>query len=259
MGLEGKQVIDLTGETVLVTGGSRGIGKAACVLFASVGANVIVGYRQRDLAADQLVEELAGLGGRAIAVPGDVADRAGLTAVFERGKAEFGKIDVVVGNAGIWKAAPIEEMSDEEWGEMVDVNLKSIYLTCQLAAREMKPRRAGRIILVSSTAGQRGESMHSHYAATKGGVIALTKSLASELGPFGIRVNAVAPGWVDTDMSADTLGDSERRRTIEETIPLGYVPPAEEIAGPILFLASGLSDHVHGEVLNVNGGSVLCG
>jgi 3-oxoacyl-[acyl-carrier protein] reductase len=228
-------------------------------LFAKAGANVVIGYRDSRSSAGQLAEELIAMGGRAVAVPGDVAERAGVEAVFERGRTEFGKIDIVVGNAGIWKEAPIEEMSEVEWDQMVDVNLKSAYLICQLAVREMKPRRAGKIILVSSTAGQRGESLHSHYAATKGGVIALTKSLASELGPHGIRVNAVAPGWVDTDMSADQLGDPEQRKVIEETIPLGYVPSAEEIAGPILFLASSLADHVHGEILNVNGGSVLCG
>jgi 3-oxoacyl-[acyl-carrier protein] reductase len=123
----------------------------------------------------------------------------------------------------------------------------------------MKPRSSGRIILVSSTAGQRGEAHYSHYAASKGAIIALTKSLASELGPCGIRVNAVAPGWVDTGMSETKLADPTFREQIKRDIPLGYIPTPEEIAGPILFLASSLSDHVHGEVLNVNGGSVLCG
>jgi 3-oxoacyl-[acyl-carrier protein] reductase len=150
-------------------------------------------------------------------------------------------------------------MTDADWNEMIEVNLKSIYYTCHFAALEMKPRRSGRIILVSSTAGQRGEAFYSHYAASKGAIISLMKSLASELGPCGIRVNAVAPGWVKTDMSADELGDPSTRELIERDIPLGYIPTADEIAGPILFLASHLSDNVHGEVINVNGGSVLCG
>ena len=150
-------------------------------------------------------------------------------------------------------------MAEEEWDETIDVNLKSIYFTCHFAAIEMKPRRSGRIILVSSTAGQRGEAFYSHYAATKGAIIALVKSLASELGPWGIRVNAVAPGWVDTAMSVEELADPISRKRIEDEIPLGCVASAEEVAGPILFLASSLSSHIHGEVLNVNGGSVLCG
>ncbi len=252
-------MIDLEGKTAVVTGGTRGIGEATCRLLARAGCNVAIGYRGNHEAARKLVEKLAVSGRRAIAVAGDISRKREVERLFDRCIAEFGSIDIVVGNAGIWKKAPIDEMTEEEWDETINVNLKSIYYTCQSAAREMKRRRSGKIILVSSTAGQRGEPFYSHYAATKGAIISFTKSLASELGPWGIRVNAVAPGWVETDMSADTLRDSASRVLIEETIPLGYIPGPEEIAGPILFLASHLSDHVHGEILNVNGGSVLCG
>jgi 3-oxoacyl-[acyl-carrier protein] reductase len=150
-------------------------------------------------------------------------------------------------------------MTEQQWQEMVDINLRSIYYTCHFASQEMKPRRSGSIILISSTAGQRGEAFHSHYAATKGAIIALTKSLAAELGPWNIQVNSIAPGWVDTDMCQDIFRDPKKRLEIEKSIPLGRIPSAYEVAGSILFLASDLSAHVHGEVLNVNGGSVLCG
>jgi 3-oxoacyl-[acyl-carrier protein] reductase len=150
-------------------------------------------------------------------------------------------------------------MTEDEWDETIDVNLKSIYACCRSAARAMLPRRRGTIILISSTAGQRGEAFHSHYAATKGAIISMTKSLAAELGPRGITVNCVAPGWVLTDMTTEPLSDAKLRRKVRGLIPLGRVAAPEEIAGPILFLASDLASHVNGEILNVNGGSVLCG
>src|SRR5262249_40383108 len=155
--------------------------------------------------------------------------------------------------------AAIEVMTETDWDETIDVNLKSIYACCHAAARVMIPKRSGTMILVSSTAGQRGEPFHSHYAATKGAIIAMTKSLAAELGPRGISVNCVAPGWVATDMTEDALNDPKDSRKIKDLVPLGRVATPDEIAGPILFLASQLASHVNGEVLNVNGGSVLCG
>jgi 3-oxoacyl-[acyl-carrier protein] reductase len=252
-------LIELIGKTALVTGGSRGIGEATCRLLANAGCNVAIGYRENREAANRLVDELRRSGRHAIAVAAEISKRDEVRELFHRCRDSFGAIDIVVGNAGIWKRAAIDQMTDEDWNETVDVNLRSIYYTCHFAALEMKPRRSGKIILVSSTAGQRGEAFYSHYAATKGAIISLTKSLASELGPWGIRINAVAPGWVDTDMSAETLVDSTRRKMIEDGIPLGYIPSAEEIAGPILFLASDLANHIQGEILNVNGGSVLCG
>lgn len=252
-------MIDLKGQTAIVTGGSRGIGRATCLLFAKAGAKVALSYRHDRSAAEEVVSEIHSMGGEAIRVEGDLSNRTVVEQLFEKTRNRFGRIDVVVGNAGIWKRGPIDEMSDTEWQETVDVNLNSIYLTCQMSAREMKPRRSGRIILVSSTAGQRGEAYYSHYAATKGAIIAMTKSLAAELGPFNIRVNAVAPGWVLTDMCTEVMSDADQRRAIEEGIPLGRIATAEDIAGPILFLASNLSDHIQGEIVNVNGGSVLCG
>lgn len=252
-------VLDLSGRTVLLTGGSRGIGRAACLLLSRAGADIAFAYRRDHEAAHSLVEEIRLSGRHALAVQGDVADRRRVEQLFEQARRAFGRIDIAIGNAGIWKKAPIEEMGDEEWQEMLEQNLKSVYLLCQLAAREMKPRRSGKIILVSSTAGQRGEAFHSHYAASKGGIVSFTKSLAAELGPWNIHVNCVAPGWVETDMTASVFRDPEFRREVVESIPLRRLASPEDIAGAILFLASPLADYVQGEVLNVNGGSVLCG
>ena len=252
-------MIDLTGRTALVTGGSRGIGRATCLLLARAGANVVLGFHENQAAASTVVEEIRSQGKHAIAVQGDLPKGETFERLFQQTREAFGAIHVVVGNAGIWKRAAIDEMTEEQWDETLDINLKSIYHTCRFAAREMKPRRSGKIILVSSSAGQRGEAFHSHYAASKGAIIALTKSLAAELGPYDIHVNCVAPGWVDTDMVAGHFQDPRRKESIRQTIPLKRIATADEIGSAILFLASDLASHVHGEILNVNGGSVLCG
>lgn len=252
-------MIDLTGQTAIVTGGSRGIGRAAARALASAGANVAIGYRSNHLAAEALLEELRLAGRHAVASAGDASLRESVERLFEVTAEAFGAIDIVVANAGVWKRAAIESMTDEQWKETLDANLSSAFLVCQAAARAMIPRREGRIILVSSTAGQRGEPYFSHYAAAKGAIIALTKSLAAELGRHNVRVNAVAPGWVVTDMTADVMRDSGFRDAVIRHIPLGRIATPEDVAGPIVFLASQLSNHVHGEVLNVNGGAVLCG
>jgi 3-oxoacyl-[acyl-carrier protein] reductase len=172
----------------------------------------------------------------------------------------FQHLDVLVANAGVWEGRGIDELTEAEWDRTMAINLKSMYLCCHHAACIMKKQGGGNIITISSTAGQRGEAFHSDYAASKGAIISFTKSLAAELGPCGIRVNCVAPGWVDTDMAASALRENpEEAQRIASAIPLGQVASAADIAGPILFLASELARHVHGEVLNVNGGSVLCG
>ncbi len=252
-------MIDLTGRTAIVTGGSRGIGRAAARALASAGANVAIGYHSNRQAAESLLEELRLVGRHAVASAGEASSRESVERLFEVAAEAFGAIDIVVANAGIWKRAAIESMTDEQWRETLDANLDSAFLICQAAAREMIPRREGRIILVSSTAGQRGEPCYSHYAASKGAIIALTKSLAAELGRHNVHVNAVAPGWVVTDMTADVMSDPGFRDAVIRHIPLGRIATPEDVAGPILFLASQLSNHVHGEILNVNGGSVLCG
>ena len=173
----------------------------------------------------------------------------------------FGRLDVLVANAGIWNAdfLPIEKMTEREWDEMMEINLKGVYAVIHYAVPPMKRRKQGRIIVVSSTAGQRGEAFHTHYGASKGGVISLVKGLATELAPHHILVNCVAPGWVDTDMCTSTMANPRLARQVTATIPLGRVARPEEIALPILFLASSMSTFLTGEIVNVNGGSVLCG
>lgn len=249
-------MIDLTGKSVLVTGGSRGIGRACCLMLARAGASVAVNYRVESPSADLLVEEIESQGGEAFALAADVSKRADAEMLVDETVARFGNIDVLVNNAGIWKSSPIDEMSDGEWDEMIGVNLTGTFNCIRAAVPPMKEARSGRIINISSTAGQRGEAFSSHYAATKGAVISLTKSIAVELAPHGILVNCVAPGWTVTDMTRDDLLGS-RRESILQTIPLARAATAEEVAGAVVFLASELATFVTGEVLNVNGGAVL--
>ena len=251
-------MIDLNGKSALVTGGSRGIGRACCLMLARAGASVAVNYRVESPSAELLVEEIEKMGGEAFALAADVARREDAEMMVDETVSRFGGLDILVNNAGIWKSSAIEEMSDSEWAEMLGVNLTGPFHCIRAAVPAMKEARAGRIINVSSTAGQRGEAFHAHYAATKGAVISMTKSLAAELAPHGILVNCVAPGWTVTDLTRDDLL-GPRRESILSAIPLGRAATPEEIAGAVLFLASELSTFVTGEILNVNGGAVLVG
>jgi 3-oxoacyl-[acyl-carrier protein] reductase len=250
-------MISLTGRTALITGGSRGIGRATALLLARAGADVAITYHTRAAAADAVVREIRALGRRAAAFGGDQADPAVVTVMAEGVRRELGGLDCFVANAGVWPSEelPLGRLPAERWHATIAANLDAVFLTTRAAVGLM--HAGGRIVLVSSTAGQRGEAFHSDYAATKGAVIALTKSLAIEDAP-DILVNCVAPGWVDTDMCIPAF-EGDGRARVEATIPLRRIPPAEDIAGPILFLCSDLARHVTGEVVNVNGGSVLCG
>ncbi len=252
-------MIDLTDRVVLITGGSRGIGAATARLFAQAGADVAITYQGSDAKAKEVIIEIRKHGRKAEAYKGDISKNEFVKSMIHDVQKEFGKIDVLVNNAGIWTYGEIDTMRESVWDQTMDVNLKGTFLCCHYVVPVMKKQGGGIIINLSSTAGQRGEAFHSHYAATKGGVISFTKSLSTELGKFNIRVNCVAPGWVDTDMSAGTLGQEAPREEIRRSIPLGKIPAAEDIAGPVLFLASDLASHITGEILNVNGGSVLAG
>ena len=251
-------MIDLNGKSALVTGGARGIGRACCLMLARAGASVAVNYRVESPSAELLVEEIEAMGAEAFALAADVSQRADAEMLVDETVARFGAIDILVNNAGIWRSSPIEEMSDNEWAEMLGVNLTGAFHCTRAAVPPMKEARSGRIINIASTAGQRGEAFCSHYAATKGGLISFTKSLATELAPFGILVNCVAPGWVVTDMTREDLLGA-RRESILQTIPLSRAATPDEIAGAVLYLASELSTFVTGEILNVNGGAVLVG
>jgi 3-oxoacyl-[acyl-carrier protein] reductase len=250
--------IDLSPRTALITGGSRGIGRAAADLLARAGARVAINYVRDEGAANAAVKEIRAAGGEAMALAGDVSEPDQARQLVRDVVSAWGRLDILVNNAGIWGEDVAGRGDLAVWDRTYAVNQRGAFLVTDAAVSHLE-RQGGSIIFLSSTAGQRGEARHSAYAASKGALISYTKSLAAELGPRGIRVNAVAPGWVDTDMSAATLADPAEREAIEKIIPLGRVATAEEIAGPILFLVSDLAAHVHGEVLNVNGGSVLAG
>ena len=256
-------MIDLSGKRALVTGGGRGIGRATAVLLARAGCRVAVGYRSRRQEAEETVRAADGGTGRqgSVAIAGDLGDPVQAKRAVEEAARALGGLDLLIVNHGIWPPdeVPLERMTDAQWDLTMRVNLDAVLYVCR-AGVPLLPH-GGKVVLVSSTAGQRGEAYHADYAATKGALLALTKSLAVELAPRQINVNCVAPGWVDTEMSARPYGrdTGEGRREIEATIPLGRVASADDVAGPIVFLCCDLARHITGEVLNVNGGSVLCG
>lgn len=248
----------LRGKRALVTGGSRGIGAATALLLAEYGVDVAIGYRSRREDAVRIVEQARGAGVRAFAYAQDIGTRDGAEALVRSAIADLNGLDFFVGNAGIWPAddVPVADMDDARWRRTMLENVDSMFFTTRAAARVMNDN--GRIVLVSSTAGQRGEAYHADYAASKGAMISYVKSLCIEMAKRGITVNSVAPGWVDTEMCEDAFANGGRER-ISSTIPLGRVAHPRDIAGPIVFLCSDLGRHVTGEILNVNGGSVLVG
>lgn len=252
-------MISLKNQVMLVTGGSRGIGAATALMAAGAGAKVAITYAVKKHSAQRVLDSVYRSGSEGIALKVEMRSKAEIQAAVRATLERFGRIDALVNNAGVWKRAPIATMTEAQWDETLDVNLKSAYLFTQAVLPAMKKQRYGRIINVASTAGQRGEPYYSHYAASKGGMIAFTKSLAVELAPFNIHVNAVAPGWVDTDMTAGVLRKRATRAEIEKGIPRGRAATADEIAGCILFLASSLADHIVGATISVNGGGVLSG
>lgn len=254
-------MISLAGKAALVTGGSRGIGAATVKRFAQAGADVVFNYcRQKDAAAE-VEQEARKHGTRIESFKADLGRMADARKLVEFAEARLGRLDILVANAGIWNAedAPVGKLDEREWDEMMRVSLKSAYAVTHCAVDKMIAQRSGRVIAVSSTAGQRGEAFHSHYAAAKGGMISFVKSLATELAPHRVLVNCVAPGWVETDRANPVLRTKAGEKLINAQIPLRRAAAPEEIAGPILFLASDLATFITGEVLNVNGGAVLCG
>lgn len=250
--------IDLTGKRALVTGGSRGVGAATARMLARSGASVGITYRTRSADVEAVVAELRSDGATAWAAAVELSDPDAVEGVFRRMDDEVGGIDILVANAGIWPSedVPIAEMSDARWRKTVGVNLDGVFYSVRAAARRIADD--GRIVLVGSTAGQRGEAGHGDYAATKGALMSLVKGVAIELAPRSVTVNCVAPGWIDTEMAAEPYAGGGRA-AIEAGIPLGRVASPDDVAGPILFLCSALGRHITGEVLNVNGGAVLCG
>jgi 3-oxoacyl-[acyl-carrier protein] reductase len=250
--------LGLRGRKALITGGSRGVGRATAIMLARAGAEVGIGYLTRAEDARSAVREMSDIGANACSVAADLTTPVGSRELFDHVEAKLGGIDIFIANAGVWPSSdvPLSEMRDDQWLSTIESNLTSVFLTARIAARRVS--EGGRIVIVSSTAGQRGEAFHADYAASKGALISLTKSLAIELAPRGVTVNCVAPGWIDTEMvEGPFAGDG--RAAIERSIPLRRVAAADDVAGPIVFLCSHLARHITGEVLNVNGGSVLCG
>jgi 3-oxoacyl-[acyl-carrier protein] reductase len=252
-------MINLNGQTAIITGGSRGIGASAAILFAKAGVNVVITYSKNAKAAKEVIEKVKKEGKQCIALKADVSKPKHAMKVVKETLKAFGRIDILVNNAGIWTHGKIGEMSEKVWKETMAVNLDGMFYMTNAVVPYMKKHRSGKIINISSTAGQRGEAEHSHYAASKGGMISFTKAIATELGPYNINVNSVAPGWVDTDLNNEVFADTVYKEQERLRIPLQRIPTAEDIAGPILFLASDLARHITGEILNVNGGSVLVG
>ena len=252
--------LNLEGKRVLITGGSRGIGAATVRLLAHLGASVAFTYREQEGAANAVVRGLREEGREVLALCADQRSAKEAQAVLLGLEEAWSGLDAFVGNAGVWLPTPAEAPDLTLLDEVLETNLRGVFLWNAAVIPVLKRSGGGSLVLISSTAGQRGEAGYGAYAATKGAIISLVKSLAPELGPSRIRVNAVAPGWVDTDLSAPALrGDPNERRRIEGIFPLGRIPEAEDIAGPIAFLLSDWAACITGEILNVNGGTVLCG
>ncbi|HUO27488.1 MAG TPA: SDR family NAD(P)-dependent oxidoreductase [Candidatus Aquilonibacter sp.] len=256
--------LSLSGKVALITGGSRGIGAATVRMFVAAGAKTAFSYEKAHARAEALVRECGEATCHAIAcnLNSPESARGLIAATLQR----FGRLDVLVANHGVWPAeeVAIDKMTDQQWRSTLSINLDAVFGVVKYAVAQMKsqPRvnsAAGHIVLISSTSGQRGEAFHVDYSATKGALISMTKSLASELASAGIYVNSVAPGWVDTDMSKPALEDPGVGGRIRATIPLGRAGTPEEIAAPILFLCTEHAGFITGEIFNVNGGAVLAG
>ena len=245
-------------KTAIVTGSSRGVGRATALRLAEGGANVVVNYLTNEAEAYETVRMCTDRGVGSFAVKADTSDFVQAKEIANQAVEKFGGIDLLVLNAGIWEGAPIEEMTEETWNKVLNTNLKSGWAMTKACVPAMKKRDSGAIVLVSSTAGQRGEANYSNYAASKGGQISFTKALASELCPK-IRVNCVAPGWIETAMVRPVFEDETYKQQVLSSIPLHRMAATDDVALSICFLLSDWSRHITGEILNINGGSVLCG
>jgi 3-oxoacyl-[acyl-carrier protein] reductase len=252
--------LSLNNKVALITGGSRGIGAAAVRMFVAAGAKVMFSFQKSHEPAQQLVKELGK--GNCAALAADLSQPENASKLVAATIKTFGRLDILVANHGVWESAdvPVDQMSDTQWRRTIAINLESVFQLIKHSVAQMKKQgKSGHIVLVSSTAGQRGEAFHCDYAASKGALISMVKGLSTELARDGIYVNCVAPGWVETDMSAPALSDPQTRAKIFATIPIGRVAKPEEIAAPILFLCTPQAGFITGEIFNVNGGAVLVG
>lgn len=248
--------LQFAGSVGLVTGGSRGIGRAVTLALAAAGCRVVFCYRRDHEAAQAVSADAAAAGGQAISCQVDVSDRGAVDALVASVLAEHGRIDILVNNAGIFPRTAVVEMSDEEWEQVLRTNLTAAFYCCRAVLPAMIAARSGAIVNIASIAGQRGSAFHAHYAAAKGGLIAFTRSLAREVIEHNIRVNAVAPGRIETDLLGAQATDTERKRWLADT-PIRRLGTADEVAAAVLFLASPASSYVVGETLAVNGGLLM--
>lgn len=249
-------MISLKDKVALITGGSRGIGAATAILLAEAGADIAINYLNSEANARRVVDRIQALGRKSAAIRADVSNDAQAKELVQSVILKFGRLDILVNNAGIWTRAPIGLTDKSVWDATYLTNVQS-YLSVTNAAVPHLMKSRGRIINITSTAGQRGEAFHSHYAASKGAITAFTKSIAVELGPQGILVNNVAPGWVDNDLNREVFSDAGFKKTVIESIPIRRIASSEDVAGAVLFLASDLSRHITGSTISVNGGAVL--
>ena len=246
----------LKGKTAIITGSGRGIGRAIALAMAAQGANIVVNDVNME-SAGEVVTEIEAMGRQAIAVKADVTVEEQVKAMIETCINRFGKLDILVNNAGIIQTAPVTEIDGKDWDRVMEVNLKGVFLCCKAALAPMKAQHGGKIINIASVAGKRGGGLlgNSCYSASKGGVIAFTKSLARESGPFGINVNAITPAFTDTEMTRSIAPD--KKEFIIKMLPLGRVGQPDDIAGAVCFLASSMSDYMTGEIMDVDGG-LMC-
>lgn len=244
----------LKGQVAIITGGSRGIGRATALALATEGAKVAVNYASSSTAADQVVAEITEAGGEAIAVQGDVSKADQVDALFNKVTETWGKVDILVNNAGITRDTLLLRMKLEDWQAVIDLNLTGVFLCTRVASKMMLKQKSGRIINITSVAGQMGNPGQANYSAAKAGVIGFTKTVAKELASRGVTVNAVAPGFIATDMTKELKNTEE----ILKFIPLGRYGQAEEVAGMIRFLAADpAAAYITGQVFNVDGGMVM--
>ncbi len=245
----------LTGKTAVVTGGSRGIGRAICIELAKQGANVVVNYSGSEAKAAEVVREIEALGTKAVAIQANVADSAAVESLMKKALEMFGTIDILVNNAGITRDNLLMRMKEQEWDDVMDTNLKGVFLCTKAVTRQMMKQRAGRIINISSIVGVAGNPGQANYVAAKAGVIGLTKTTAQELASRNILVNAIAPGFITTEMT-DALPE-EIKETMLKQIPLAKLGQPEDIAKAVVFLASDSANYITGQTLHIDGGLVM--